>query len=89
MLCASLPEETAASCIVQDTAFCTEMSQRLVEAYLKLPSFINPADLENVEAKWGLILFILFLYWITSSLRVHGLTMKLNITYTDIIGMHC
>ncbi|XP_056005597.1 FHF complex subunit HOOK interacting protein 2A-like isoform X2 [Ostrea edulis] len=54
MLCASLPEETAASCIVQDTAFCTEMSQRLVEAYLKLPSFINPADLENVEAKWGL-----------------------------------
>ncbi|XP_061171517.1 FHF complex subunit HOOK interacting protein 2A-like isoform X2 [Saccostrea echinata] len=54
MLCASLPEETAATCIVHDTAFCMEMSQRLVEAYLKLPSFISPLDLENVEAKWGL-----------------------------------
>ncbi|XP_062584155.1 FHF complex subunit HOOK interacting protein 2A-like, partial [Saccostrea cucullata] len=54
MLCASLPEETAATCIVHETAFCTEMSQRLIEAYLKLPSFISPVDLENVEAKWGL-----------------------------------
>ena len=53
MLCVSLPEETAASCIVHDTAFCTEMTQRLVEAYLKLPPFISPVDLETVEAKWG------------------------------------
>lgn len=54
MLCSSLPEETAASCIIHDTRFCTEMTQRLIEAYLKLPAFISPADLENAEAKWGL-----------------------------------
>ncbi|XP_021378566.1 protein FAM160B1-like isoform X2 [Mizuhopecten yessoensis] len=54
MLCASLPEPAAAQCIVEDTSFCTELSQRLVESYLKLPSLVNPVDLENVEAKWGL-----------------------------------
>lgn len=57
MLCSSLPEETAASCIIHDTRFCTEMTQRLIEAYLKLPAFISPADLENAEAKWGLVRF--------------------------------
>ncbi|KAJ8317420.1 hypothetical protein KUTeg_005324 [Tegillarca granosa] len=54
MLCVSLPEETAAMTIVNDTPFCQELSQRLVEAYLKLPSYVNPADLEFVQAKWGL-----------------------------------
>lgn len=54
MLCASLPEPAAAQCMVQDTTFCEEMSQRLVESYLKLPSLVNPIDLEHVEAKWGL-----------------------------------
>ncbi|XP_060076606.1 FHF complex subunit HOOK interacting protein 2A-like [Ylistrum balloti] len=54
MLCASLPEPAAAKCIIEDTSFCTELSQRLVESYLKLPSLVNPVDLENVEAKWGL-----------------------------------
>ncbi|XP_033757707.1 protein FAM160B1-like isoform X2 [Pecten maximus] len=54
MLCASLPEPAAAQCIVEDTSFCAELSQRLVESYLKLPSHVNPVDLEHVEAKWGL-----------------------------------
>ena len=53
LLCASLPEESAARCIVNNTQFCSELSQRLVEAYIKLPSYINPVELEMVEAKWG------------------------------------
>lgn len=54
MLCASLPEQNAAVAMVNDTEFCTQLSQRLVESFLKLPSNVHPCELDMVEAKWGL-----------------------------------
>ncbi|XP_076104685.1 FHF complex subunit HOOK interacting protein 2A-like isoform X1 [Mytilus galloprovincialis] len=54
MLCASLPEQNAAVSMVNDTEFCTQVSQRLIESYLKLPSNVHPSELDMVEAKWGL-----------------------------------
>lgn len=53
MLCASLPEQNAAVAMVNDTEFCIQLSQRLVESYLKLPSNVHPCELDIVEAKWG------------------------------------
>lgn len=53
MLCASLPEQNAAVSMVNDTEFCTQVSQRLIESYLKLPSNVHPSELDMVEAKWG------------------------------------
>ena len=53
ILCSSLPDPVAAHCLVNSTNFCQDLTQRLVQTYKKLPSEINPMDLENVQAKWG------------------------------------
>ncbi|XP_064630710.1 FHF complex subunit HOOK interacting protein 2A-like isoform X2 [Lineus longissimus] len=54
ILCASLPEQASASCLVNNTNFCKEMITKLCHLYEKLPKLIDPTDLETVEAKWGL-----------------------------------
>lgn len=54
MLCASLPEQNAAVTMVTDTEFCAQLTQRLVESFLKLPhENVHPCELDMVEAKWG------------------------------------
>lgn len=54
ILCSSLPEPIAAHCMINSTKFCKDLTQRLVDTYQKLPENINPSDLENVQAKWGM-----------------------------------
>ncbi|XP_060587627.1 FHF complex subunit HOOK interacting protein 2A-like isoform X3 [Ruditapes philippinarum] len=54
ILCSSLPDPIAAHCMVNSTNFCQDFTQRLIETYKKLPSDVNPMDLENVQAKWGM-----------------------------------
>lgn len=53
ILCSSLPDPVAAHCMVNSTRFCQDLTQRLIETYKRLPAETNPADLENVQAKWG------------------------------------
>ncbi|XP_046570725.1 FHF complex subunit HOOK interacting protein 2A-like [Haliotis rubra] len=57
MLCVSLPEESAAKCIVADTKFCLHLTERLCQLYQDLPTVISPADIDSVDAKWGLDVF--------------------------------
>ncbi|XP_048237386.1 FHF complex subunit HOOK interacting protein 2A-like isoform X1 [Haliotis rufescens] len=57
MLCVSLPEESAAKCIVADTKFCGHLTERLCQLYEDLPTVISPADIDSVDAKWGLDVF--------------------------------
>ncbi|KAL4231182.1 hypothetical protein ACF0H5_008764 [Mactra antiquata] len=54
ILCSSLPDPVAAHCLVNSTSFCDDLTQRLIDTYKKLPKEINPLDLENVQAKWGM-----------------------------------
>ena len=61
ILCASLPEPVAAHCMINSTKFCKDLTQRLADTYNKLPDCVNPADLENVQAKWGLVIDYHFL----------------------------
>lgn len=53
MLCASLPEPTAAACLVERTDFCQFLAHRLVTLYSALPISVTPSLIEGVEAKWG------------------------------------
>ena len=53
MLCASLPEPTAAACVVECTPFCSFLAGRLVTLYDTLPPGITPALVDSVDAKWG------------------------------------
>ncbi|KAK7109559.1 FHF complex subunit HOOK interacting protein 2A-like isoform X2 [Littorina saxatilis] len=53
MLCGSLPEPTAAACIVERTQFCSFLAGRLVTQYDALPTAITPALIDSVDAKWG------------------------------------
>ena len=53
MLCASLPEASSANCIVNNTKFLNEMSEKLCKIYKALPDALDPADIELTEAKWG------------------------------------
>lgn len=55
MLCASLPEPTAAACLVERTDFCQFLAHRLVTLYSALPISVTPSLIEGVEAKWGLV----------------------------------
>lgn len=54
MLCASLPEKSAATCLIENTRFCADMTNRLIKLYQRLPTTINPDELDAVYAKWGL-----------------------------------
>ncbi|XP_053406841.1 FHF complex subunit HOOK interacting protein 2A-like isoform X2 [Mercenaria mercenaria] len=54
ILCSSLPDPIAAHCMVNSTSFCEDFTQRLIDTYKKLPNDVNPMDLENVQAKWGM-----------------------------------
>lgn len=53
MLCASLPEPTAAACLVEQTELCSFLSTRLATLYDGVPTTVAPALVESVEAKWG------------------------------------
>ena len=57
MLCASLPEKSAATCLVENTRFCSDMTNRLIKLYQRLPTTINPDELDAVYAKWGFVVF--------------------------------
>lgn len=54
MLCSSLPDPVAAHCMINSTKFCDDLTTRLMETYMKLPTNVSPLDIENVQAKWGL-----------------------------------
>ena len=57
MLCASLPETSAAQGIIHHSTFCEELIAQLVSLYSKLPKEMDPADIDSVEAKWGWVYF--------------------------------
>ncbi|KAL9983987.1 hypothetical protein ACROYT_G006237 [Oculina patagonica] len=54
MLCASLPEEHAATVIILYTPFCEVMADRLKVLFDALPKTMEPLDISAVAAKWGL-----------------------------------
>lgn len=54
MLCASLPEDHAATVIVLYTPFCEVMADRLKVLFDHLPKTMEPLDISAVAAKWGL-----------------------------------
>lgn len=54
MLCASLPEDHAATVIILYTPFCEVMADRLKVLFDHLPKNMEPLDISAVAAKWGL-----------------------------------
>ncbi|KAK2572972.1 FHF complex subunit HOOK interacting protein 2A [Acropora cervicornis] len=54
MLCASLPEDHAATVIILYTPFCEVMADRLKVLFEHLPKNMEPLDISAVAAKWGL-----------------------------------
>ena len=61
MLCASLPELTAAQGITMTTTFCQHIASPLCSLYDKMPAVMDPADIESVEAKWGYVVIIAYI----------------------------
>ncbi|XP_056386873.1 FHF complex subunit HOOK interacting protein 2A [Hyla sarda] len=58
MLLVSLPEPAAAKCLMQNTALCELLTDRLTSLYRALPQSIDPLDIETVEGiNWGLDLY--------------------------------
>ncbi|BFY97831.1 hypothetical protein BsWGS_00871 [Bradybaena similaris] len=53
MLCASLPEKSAATALISHTCFCQSIANTLIQLYQRLPALISPDVVESVEAKWG------------------------------------
>ncbi|XP_076464332.1 FHF complex subunit HOOK interacting protein 2A-like [Babylonia areolata] len=53
MLCASLPESNAATCMVEHTHFCSYLARRLGTLYDALPAAVTPTLIDSVDAKWG------------------------------------
>lgn len=54
MLCSSIPDDHAASVIILYTPFCEVMVDCLTGLFESLPKEMEPADIANVVAKWGL-----------------------------------
>ncbi|XP_020893366.1 protein FAM160B1 isoform X2 [Exaiptasia diaphana] len=54
MLCASLPEDHAATVIILYTPFCEIMADRLNPLFEALPQSMDPNGITDVSAKWGL-----------------------------------
>ncbi|XP_031568574.1 protein FAM160B1-like isoform X2 [Actinia tenebrosa] len=54
LLCASLPEDHAATVIILYTPFCEIMADRLNPLFQALQQSMDPADISNASAKWGL-----------------------------------
>ncbi|XP_073241369.1 FHF complex subunit HOOK interacting protein 2A-like isoform X1 [Porites lutea] len=54
LLCASLPEDHAATVIILYTPFCEVMSDRLKVLFEHLPQNMEPIDISAIAAKWGL-----------------------------------
>ena len=52
MLLCSLPEESSAACMAQGS-FCSVIAAQLCSLYNKLPTEMDPSDINCVEAKWG------------------------------------
>ncbi|CAL1538772.1 unnamed protein product [Lymnaea stagnalis] len=53
MLCASLPEQSAAAALIGQTQFCQSVAGILCSLYVNLPLDASPDNIEGVEAKWG------------------------------------
>lgn len=69
MLCVSLPEQNSAKCIVENTELSTELTRMLCDLYEKLPKAMDPADIECVEANWGLVYMMMYYMFMVSVLR--------------------
>ncbi|XP_028651601.1 protein FAM160B1 [Erpetoichthys calabaricus] len=55
LLLASLPEAAAAKCLMENTALCELLTDRLTVFYKALPQSMDPLDIETVESvNWGL-----------------------------------
>ncbi|RUS80236.1 hypothetical protein EGW08_012001 [Elysia chlorotica] len=53
MLCASLPEHSAAKAIIHQTQFCQTLASILCDTFKKAPLMVSPEDIMTAEAKWG------------------------------------
>lgn len=53
MLCASLPVPMAAQCLLQHTRFLDNLITQLCLLYGRLPTVMDPGDIQSVHAKWG------------------------------------
>jgi len=53
ILLTSLPEDAAATAILDHTKFLHEITTWLNTAYNHLPRSIDPAVVDGVEARWG------------------------------------
>ncbi|XP_014672415.1 PREDICTED: protein FAM160B1-like isoform X2 [Priapulus caudatus] len=54
LLCASLPEDMAASIIAEHSRFSQVLAAQLAKLYILIPRSMHPADIDSTEAKWGL-----------------------------------
>jgi len=65
VLIASIPNDSCAKNMLAHTAFMDQMTSRLCSLYSALPKVMDPADVESVDAKWGLVIiqdtYMLFL----------------------------
>uniref|UniRef100_A0A646QEG9 Protein FAM160B1 n=1 Tax=Hemiscolopendra marginata TaxID=943146 RepID=A0A646QEG9_9MYRI len=57
LLSSSLSDDLCASSIIENTALCDTLVQRLIQMYQNLPCSVDPSLIEVVEAKWGLDTF--------------------------------
>lgn len=53
ILLTSLPEDSAAKAIIENTKFLHEITNWLNTAYTNLPKTVDPYCVETVEARWG------------------------------------
>ena len=72
MLCASLPEHSAAKALIHQTHFCQSLATTLCHSYEKLPLMVLPEHIMTSEAKWGWVrLFFPFLWILKNSLVMY------------------
>ncbi|KAG2462460.1 ATRN1 protein, partial [Polypterus senegalus] len=55
LLLASLPEAAAAKCLMENTALCELLTDRLTVFYKALPQSMDPLDIETVESEIGIL----------------------------------
>jgi len=53
LLIASIPNDACAKHVLTDTTFREQVAAKLCSLYAALPTVIDPADVECVDAKWG------------------------------------
>lgn len=53
MVIASLPSDTLAKAIVNQSSLCMVLSSKLVSNYLAIPAQIDPNDIDEMQIHWG------------------------------------